>query len=441
MAFKLDTSDMERHKVELRLFVEKALRRFTKAEMLDDFRKILSAQMTNASEKVLAKENFEAPDRLTPENTDQLANFLFCLSGRCRDASDRELLQESLRRALVRTRQDQQASGATIDAMCLFCMGHFSSNQMQCAPPLFSSTPYRANDGEQNDDRQSSGEQQRPLPGPPPPESQDHANGFNEQPINSGGGGGDHMNGSQFQQERNVRPIEYQPQFRIPPTPDEDVAMECNDLSPPTNDCANNNNNRTPGHAPDDSMTQWFIEGNRHQNEPANSVPRLSSPLTDFIESQKKLLEQQELELARERQRQDFSDQIDQVVSILNGTQLPNGTDKDGTISNNDKKQRVHQVKKISRSSLELGLAKVAERGTALVNGILNGGGGGGSTSSLSQQPASAIDRDVRDAIRRAQVSSTQVTASPNSTRDRMSNSKQFIKHRTKGRRRKAPID
>lgn len=55
MGFELDITDMERHAVELRLFIEKAQRRFAKAGMLDKFERI----MNRRTEKVDIKSEQE----------------------------------------------------------------------------------------------------------------------------------------------------------------------------------------------------------------------------------------------------------------------------------------------------------------------------------------------------------------------------------------------
>lgn len=48
MVFQLNISDMERHSVELRLFIEKSKRRFALAQMDDHFAEILRKQLEPA---------------------------------------------------------------------------------------------------------------------------------------------------------------------------------------------------------------------------------------------------------------------------------------------------------------------------------------------------------------------------------------------------------
>lgn len=121
--FELDVEDMDRHKVELRRFLEKAKRRFLKAEMPDSFETILStilkeeqAQQQDQSSVTIAQ--------ISVEGSRRLAAFLESLVYKCTLDDQHLMLQETLRRSLlVAVRQSAKTCSSTPNGLnsCFFC--------------------------------------------------------------------------------------------------------------------------------------------------------------------------------------------------------------------------------------------------------------------------------------------------------------------------------
>lgn len=123
MVFELDTKDMERHAVELRLYIEKAKRRFSKAQMIDMFEKIVKNQLAQT-------EGSDAPntiqiDYISEEDVRRLSNFLDSLVDKCLRSEQHEMLQGALRKSLgdSRRRSIIDNQGQQIEPVCYFCAG------------------------------------------------------------------------------------------------------------------------------------------------------------------------------------------------------------------------------------------------------------------------------------------------------------------------------
>lgn len=125
MVFELDTKDMERHKVELRLALDKARRRFEKAQMEDLFQDIVKRQLPSPSDRP----NVLEIDRISNEENQRLRSFLHALIEGCQREDQFALLQDTLRYSL----QESRRRSVTVDPtarlvpMCLFCASDLNS--------------------------------------------------------------------------------------------------------------------------------------------------------------------------------------------------------------------------------------------------------------------------------------------------------------------------
>lgn len=135
MVFELDTKDMERHKVELRLALEKAKRRFEKAQMQDLFEDIVVKQLPSWVEN--NQPNVLQIERVSDEENQRLRNFLRNLIERCQREDQFHLLQETLRFSLQesRRRSIMVDPEARLNPMCLFCANHLDHNQCSGGQP------------------------------------------------------------------------------------------------------------------------------------------------------------------------------------------------------------------------------------------------------------------------------------------------------------------
>lgn len=126
--FVLDTGDMERWGVELRLFIAKEKRRFAKANMETTFERIIKAQLTGDTE-----ENNQLVCKVQNINQNEvktLEDYFNRLVDKCSDSEQHSILEESFRKGLKSCRRSIfGSSGDQIEPMCMFCGHHYYSQQ------------------------------------------------------------------------------------------------------------------------------------------------------------------------------------------------------------------------------------------------------------------------------------------------------------------------
>lgn len=121
MVFELDTRDMERHSVELRLYLEKAARRFEKAQMRDAYERIVKNQLPQLD---LNGPNVLQLDQLSSaEESRRLTAFLGRLIDACNRSEHHERLQSALRDSLYQSRRKSITIGSQPEPFCYFCAG------------------------------------------------------------------------------------------------------------------------------------------------------------------------------------------------------------------------------------------------------------------------------------------------------------------------------
>lgn len=128
MVFELDTKDMERHAVELRLYMDRAKRRFMKAQMADMYEKIVKNQLPQSDQMDVA--NAIQIDQVSEEDTRRLSNFLDRLVDKCMRFEQHQALQTALRASLQQSRRKSviDANGQQVEPICFFCAGNIPSN-------------------------------------------------------------------------------------------------------------------------------------------------------------------------------------------------------------------------------------------------------------------------------------------------------------------------
>lgn len=143
MGYGLDTKDMERHSVDLRLNLDKAKRRFTLAQMLDSFERIVKAALPQEEENL--QPNTLHMERLgDSEDANKLAIFLDRIVDRCTRQDQHELLQVVLRKTLQQSRRRfilDPETGEPQEPMCYFCMADLTNNANHILFNNRSSTP------------------------------------------------------------------------------------------------------------------------------------------------------------------------------------------------------------------------------------------------------------------------------------------------------------
>lgn len=119
MVFELDTKDMERHAVELRLYIEKAKRRFVKAQMVDQYERIIHSALPKDQE---ADEGLII-NHITDEEARRLNSYLERLITKCYRREQHEMLQKALRDSLYKSRRQSvlAADGSQFEPVCFFC--------------------------------------------------------------------------------------------------------------------------------------------------------------------------------------------------------------------------------------------------------------------------------------------------------------------------------
>lgn len=125
MVFELDTKDMERHAVELRLFMDKARRRFDKAQLSDLYEKIVKNALVQ-SEGELTEQNSVKIDNVNSDSAQRLVSFLENLVSKCQRAEQHEALQNALRSSLHQARRKSVLDGSNnglMEQICYFCAG------------------------------------------------------------------------------------------------------------------------------------------------------------------------------------------------------------------------------------------------------------------------------------------------------------------------------
>lgn len=137
--FQLDIEDMERHKVELRRFLEKAKRRFIKAEMPDSFDTIVGTILKD--DNVEEQQNSVTIPQMSDEGSRRLLAFLLTLINKCSFENQHKMLQDTLRQSLFESvRVCNQVEGRPF---CFFCSQNL--NGAQSPEPMdverLSSTP------------------------------------------------------------------------------------------------------------------------------------------------------------------------------------------------------------------------------------------------------------------------------------------------------------
>jgi len=181
---------MERHSCELRLFLDKAKRRFAKAKMTDSYERIVK---NGLPENQVQEANTLQIDHMSEEDNRRLKSFLERLIETCIRWEQHELLQATLREALQQSRRRCHnnnltvgpAGGVQFEPICFFCasdtgnpvgqppadqpistfaefpQAHMQQLQMPATPP-----PSRAGADTFVDASQSP---QTPMAPPPPP--------------------------------------------------------------------------------------------------------------------------------------------------------------------------------------------------------------------------------------------------------------------------------
>lgn len=136
MVFELDIKDMERHAVELRLYIDKARRRFDKAQLGDQFEKIVKNALVQ-SEAQMNEQNSVRIDSVNTDSAKRLAGFLESLVNKCSSPEQHEALQNTLRSSLHQARRTSVLNGSLTDGVleqiCYFCAS--SSPQQSNMPP------------------------------------------------------------------------------------------------------------------------------------------------------------------------------------------------------------------------------------------------------------------------------------------------------------------
>lgn len=481
MVFLPDIKDMERHRVEFRLSVQRAQKRFNMAQMLDDFHKILQDHLPNASEATDRQNHLEI-NRITTEEMEKLLSFIVWLTDKCQDTAQLELVQDFLRKGLIYARGVQYSNSGEVDPMCLFCMGIFQRVEDR---HFRESTPLgRADIGVVDDDVHDEPAQQYEDDGLRSNRRQQQ-DAQNDQEVPMSATEHDHSyvatpvtpsQDPQFLRAQQV--VEYQP-FQIPPTPDEDANIDENHDNEPASGAtpesnpagSNEDEETTPNNAHEDSMHQWFFEGNRQ----VNNLPRVSSPLQDHIETQKQAafdFEALAATLASHEKEKE------------NGTNNDNNRDEDHAVAKWDQdlelapelnvspettmieqgdyvpekpmpksraEARAAKKKNKPKKQSKKRNTKTTEQPTTAANTkaelikmgvnpkIFDNHLSFTGPPAQSQQPISSIDLQVRESIQRARLSSSQAAAADLNISS--SNSKQFLKHRPKGRRKSTLIE
>lgn len=125
MVFELDTKDMERHAVELRLFMDKARRRFDKAQLADQYEKIVKNALAQ-SESEMTEQNSLKIDNVNSDSAQRLVSFLDNLVTKCQLPEQHEALQNALRSSLHQARRKSVldgSNGCLAEQVCYFCAG------------------------------------------------------------------------------------------------------------------------------------------------------------------------------------------------------------------------------------------------------------------------------------------------------------------------------
>lgn len=122
--FELDIDDMERHKVDLRLFLDKAKRRFIKAQMKDTYETILATMLRNEEEQ--DNNDSITIESVSQETLDRLTRFLESLIHKCNVENQHKMLQTTLRGILLES--VRRSSLAASEANCFFCTQSLSPN-------------------------------------------------------------------------------------------------------------------------------------------------------------------------------------------------------------------------------------------------------------------------------------------------------------------------
>lgn len=134
MVFELDTKDMERHAVELRLYIDKARRRFDKAQLGDQFEKIVKNVLAQ-TETQMSELNSVRIDSVNEDSARRLSSFLENLVNKCKSPEQHSALQNTLRSSLHQARRTSVLTGSTTEAIseqiCYFCAGSPNTNNAQ----------------------------------------------------------------------------------------------------------------------------------------------------------------------------------------------------------------------------------------------------------------------------------------------------------------------
>lgn len=124
----LDTSDMEKHSVELRVLLDRHRRRFNTAQRPHAFEEIVMATLNKNRQQQANQDNYIHLQTVDPEGLKMLARFLDQLIAHCQRLEQHEQFQQTLRAALQSSRrqsilaQQQQGDCARpLEPFCLFC--------------------------------------------------------------------------------------------------------------------------------------------------------------------------------------------------------------------------------------------------------------------------------------------------------------------------------
>ena len=132
MGFKLDTGDMERHNVELRMLLDRHRRRYNLAKETDQFERIVLNVLNKNKDEVPAAEESSIQMRFVdPSGLKRLEHFLDYVIKSCQGLNQLEDFQQTLRLALQHSRRqsilvnhqtaDQNQTGRALEPFCLFC--------------------------------------------------------------------------------------------------------------------------------------------------------------------------------------------------------------------------------------------------------------------------------------------------------------------------------
>lgn len=126
MVFELDTKDMQRHEVELRMFMDKARRRFAKANLGDVFERIVKGALPDDEDAGPNKLQLDSVG--SQEEARRLGAFLDRLVEKCIHLEQHRMLEDTLRDKLQRSRRkcviEMQGQA---EPMCYFCASGLES--------------------------------------------------------------------------------------------------------------------------------------------------------------------------------------------------------------------------------------------------------------------------------------------------------------------------